>query len=88
MVCGTLAGNIEAPSDPMSPTSFTVNLLRRESRAAGLIPGVSVNLTRAISEDIQVVNRDPTLEYSGNEPVFCICVRINYEWLPIWVSCP
>ena len=27
MVCGTLSGKIEAPSDPNNPTSFVVNLL-------------------------------------------------------------
>lgn len=91
MVCGTLSGKIEAPSDPNNPTSFVVNLLRRDSRQAGSKPGVSVKLIPLpYPETIEVVNRDPTLDYSGDESgkVFCICVRINYEWLPIWVSCP
>ena len=99
MVCGVLAeskqgtnqpNDIVAPESPDRPTSFEVKLLRRDSRLPGSLPGVSVNLTGSLDEVITVVNRDPTLDYSGDEPnkVFCICVRINYEWLPIWVSCP
>ena len=45
-------------------------------------------------EKISVVNRDPSFriskedmeKYSGN--IYIMCIRINYEWRPIWVSCP
>ena len=93
MVCGVLASNITAPDNPKDPTSFEVKLFRRDSRERGKLSGISVHVDETIlREKIKVVNRDPSLEFSGNSSdqngVFCICVKINYEWLPIWVGCP
>ena len=93
MVCGVLASNITAPNDPEDPTSFEVRIFRRDPRKRAELPGISVHLDETIlGEKIKVVNRDPSLEFSGNsldqKGVFCICVKINYEWLPIWVGCP
>ena len=89
MVCGKLDGRIEAPESIDEPTSFLVKVFRRDPRTQGNMPGVSVKLSdRTLGESIRVVNRDSSLEYDGNEEVFCICVKINYEWLPIWVGCP
>ena len=92
MVCGTLAGDgiIEAPEQYEKPTSFTVRILRRNPNQSGFLPGISVGLDYPLGETIEVVNRDTTLEYDGEDAanIFCVCVRINYEWLPVWVSCP
>jgi hypothetical protein len=36
-----------------------------------------------------VRNRDPSLEQDWIENmVFVMAVRVNYEWLPLWVGCP
>lgn len=92
MLCGILRGRIRAPETPLEPTSFTVEVFRRDvTQGQGNIPGVSVAVESTIlNETIEVVNRDPSLEYDGqnSENVFCVCVKINYEWIPIWVGCP
>lgn len=91
IVCGILADQISAPTDPKQPTSFSIRVFRRNPARSGNISGVSVDLQEAVlSEFIQVVNRDPSLTYDGNEPhkVFVIAIRLNYEWLPLWVGCP
>lgn len=93
ILCGIVSGDITAPDSPEKPTSFTVKVFRRNPQGTATIPGISVAVSDIkLNETITVVNRDPSLEHSSspNNPdeVFCICVRINYEWLPIWVGCP
>jgi hypothetical protein len=41
------------------------------------------------NDRITVANRDPSLEqdYVKNA-IFVIAIRLNYEWLPLWVGCP
>jgi hypothetical protein len=89
VLCGVLSGKITAPDNPLSPTTFAVSVLRRNPSAAGVHAGVSSGLG-SLGEAISVVNRDPSLSYDGNEPdkVFVIAIRLNYEWLPLWVGCP
>lgn len=92
IVCGVLsADSIAAPEDPEQPTHFPISVFRRNPARSGNIPGISVDLGRGfLREFIEVVNRDPSLSYDGNEPdkVFVIAIRLNYEWLPLWVGCP
>ena len=92
IVCGIVQGAIHAPSTPCSPTSFTVRLMRLHG--AGTTGTVAAKVSEGWwggdeYEQITVKNRDPSLEEAANEGmIFCIAVRINYEWLPIWVGCP
>lgn len=95
IVCGTVLGSISAPSSPCYPTTFEVRLLRPEG--AGLswylkakeVSGSYNNWWGDGCEEITVTNRDPSLEEVANDGmIFCIAVRINYEWLPIWIGCP
>ena len=91
VVCGVLVDTIEAPDDPISPTTFAVSVFRRDPSEVGEYAGISSSLSTALlGEVIDVVNRDPSLSYDGNEPdkVFVIAIRLNYEWLPLWVGCP
>ena len=96
IVCGTVVGAIRAPTGPCNPTSFTVRLLRLQGTnstygtvAAKKLSSGNNNWWGSGCEEITVLNRDPSLEEVANDGmIFCIAVRINYEWLPIWVGCP
>jgi hypothetical protein len=84
IVCGVVDGSIEAPVDVCTPTQFTVNLFRNTQHMGG-------NLSDAITpkETITVQNRDPSLEQDATpNAIFCIAIKLNYEWLPLWVGCP
>lgn len=83
-------GKIEAPTDPLYPTTFKVKVLRRTSQGSGIIDtgGEYSLLTDNLGEKITCVNRDVNLEWDGEDPskVFVVAIRINYEWVPLWVS--
>jgi len=91
ILCGVLASDIEAPESPKEPTSFDMMVFRRNPARPGNMADISVDLQEAVlNETITVVNRDPSLSYEGDDPesVFVIAIRLNYEWLPLWVGCP
>lgn len=84
---GVLKTNITAPTSPDKFTSFTINVRRQQfnrNGATGLLQGWNDE-----SEEITCRNRDPSLKIT-NKPgkILVIVMRINYEWRPIWVSCP
>lgn len=85
-------GKIEAPTDPLYPTTFKVKVLRRTSQGSGIIDarGEYSMLTANLGEKITCVNRDVNLEWYGygEDPskVFVVAIRINYEWVPLWIS--
>ena len=82
IVCGVAATAIRPPVDVCSPTSFTVNVFRNTRHLGG-------RLSDAIEETISVKNRDPSLEQELIEnAIFVIAIKLNYEWLPLWVGCP
>jgi hypothetical protein len=86
IVCGVVEGGISKPANPCSPTTFTVRVLRLEGSPAG---GTLRQGAGGPCETIEVSNRDPSLEEPDlNDGIFCIAVRLNYEWLPIWIGCP
>lgn len=84
IVCGLLNSNISAPSDPLSPTTFTVKIYRKNTPAG--TKGSSA-LTQS-DEIITCYNRDPTMEQQKGKKTFVMAVRVNYEWLPLWIGCP
>ena len=96
VVCGYLSdddeddGTIEAPTDPLFPTVFKVKVLRRTSAGSGIIytGGEYSILSDTLGEKITCVNRDINLSFEGEDPkkVFVVAIRINYEWVPLWVS--
>jgi len=83
VVCGVVQGEIKA-GKICEPTEFKVKLLRNtknEDKGGGL--------TDDTNEIITVKNRDPSLEQAKVEnQIFCMAIKINYEWLPLWVGCP
>jgi len=85
MVCGVAGGAISAPVSPCSPTTFTLKVFRNNVAEA-----TPVQLTNCdLEETITVVNRDPSLTQEDVPGmVFVIAVRINYEYIPVWVGCP
>ena len=103
IVCGIVVkdgpneGDIKAPKNPCEPTSFVVQILRKSEDFDG--EGREPSQHSVISNDldvrsngldrITVFNRDPSLEqdYVKNA-MFVIAIRLNYEWLPLWVGCP
>jgi hypothetical protein len=82
IVCGILNSSITSPSSPLSPTTFDVRLLRKTSEGKG---------SGALEESGEIVtcyNRDPSLSQASGDNVFCMIIRINYEWTPLWIGCP
>jgi hypothetical protein len=96
IVCGIALGKIKAPKSPCKPTFFSVQLLRKTSDNNGFGPSLpysdltnKLDKTKGVSDRITVVNRDPSLEQDYMEnAMFIIAIRLNYEWLPLWVGCP
>ena len=89
MVSGILKSDIESPDDPLSPTTFEVAILRRPVGFDGNNKIIKGEQSLEESEEtITCYNRDTSLEQVANDNVFCILLRINYEWTPIWVGCP
>ena len=87
VVCGVTTnenglGSITAPRSPCDPTKFQVKIFRNTGHIGG-------RLSTTLGETITMANRDPSLEQSFEEgAVFVIAIRINYEWIPLWVGCP
>lgn len=80
IVCGVADGDITAPTSPCTGTKFTVKVFRTD--------GTSLR-TDHVAETIEVTNRDPSLSQTNYEgTVFVMAIRVNYEWLPLWVGCP
>tara|TARA_R110002167_G_scaffold79900_2_gene220025 strand:+ start:5777 stop:6745 length:969 start_codon:yes stop_codon:yes gene_type:complete len=80
IICGVVSGGISAPDSPCDPTTFIMKVFRKNDSELS---------TCDLQETIRVKNRDPSLEEDAAEnAIFCIAVRINYEWIPIWVGCP
>ena len=83
VVCGVVVGEIKA-GNICDPTEFKVKLLRNTKNHAK-----GGNLTDDLGETITVKNRDPSLVQEKIEnQIFCMAIKINYEWLPLWVGCP
>jgi len=80
VVCGVVVGGITA-GKICEPTEFKVKLLRNTRNGH--------KLTQDLGETITVKNRDPSLVQEKIEnQIFCMAIKINYEWLPLWVGCP
>lgn len=80
IICGVVSGGISAPEDPCNPTTFIMKVFRKNDSELS---------TCDLQETVRVQNRDPSLEEDAAEnAIFCVAVRINYEWIPIWVGCP
>ena len=84
IVCGVVEGSIVAPTGGVcNPTYFTVKLLRNTQRTE------DEKLSNVLDETIEVANRDPSLEQGAQtNSIFCMAIKLNYEWLPLWVGCP
>ena len=82
ILCGSLATDITPASDPLTPTTFSMNVFRKTSEGKG-----AGALTES-GESLTCYNRDPSLSQSAGDDVFVMVVRINYEWTPLWVGCP
>ena len=88
IVCGVVYGGITAPPDVCTPSEFRVNLFRNTNPSASM-PGGKIGDDIDPQEFITVQNRDPSLEQDAvPNAIFCIAIKLNYEWLPLWVGCP
>tara|TARA_R100001443_G_scaffold4277_2_gene12668 strand:- start:61351 stop:62262 length:912 start_codon:yes stop_codon:yes gene_type:complete len=84
ILCGVLEGSISAPTTPCIPTTFILKVFRLDGFTEG---GTLSNCL--LDETIVCHNRDPSLTQPAVAGlVFVVCVRINYEWIPLWVGCP
>ena len=92
VICGIAITDIEAPNSPCNPSQFTIRLFRntgsdKEDSEGGR--DFTGPITTALGEEVIINNRDMSLEQDLIEnAVFVIAMKINYEWLPIWVGCP
>jgi hypothetical protein len=82
IISGILVSDITSPATPLDPTTFTINVLRKNKDAKGS------GSQSTSGEIVTCYNRDVTLSQEVNNNVFVIAVRLNYEWVPLWVSCP
>jgi len=75
--------NTEDPVGEFNPDNYTLTtLLDTYSEDQDGNPVES-------NDRITVYNRDPSLEQDYVEnAMFIIAIRLNYEWLPLWVGCP
>ena len=83
ILCGTLAENITPASSPLVPTPFTVNVLRK-------VPGSDKGVEGSLQDRNEVItcyNRDTILSATAGENTWVMIIRVNYEWIPFWVSC-
>ncbi len=83
ILCGTLATSITPASSPRVPTSFTVNVLRK-------VPGSDKGVEGSLQDRDEVItcyNRDTILSATAGENTWVMVIRVNYEWIPFWVSC-
>lgn len=92
VICGIAMEAIEAPESPCKPTEFTIKLFRNTGSDSATSEGGSDftgPITSALGEEVVIKNRDMSLEEDYIEnAIFVIAMKINYEWLPIWVGCP
>ena len=101
IVCGIALEEVKAPSNPCYPTYFNVQLFRKTTDE--LDGEITTELDDAIRDEngeiiktleggldrIRVANRDPSLSQAYvKNAMFVIAIRLNYEWLPLWVGCP
>jgi hypothetical protein len=86
VVCGVASGAISAPVDPCQPTTFEMRIFRNP-KVGNPVP---VSLTNCDTEETLIVtNRDPSLSQEDVPGmVFVMAIRVNYEYLPVWVGCP
>ena len=80
---GRLVTPITAPNDILAPTTFSIEVLYKVNKDKGA-PGLEFK-----GKTIVCFNRDPSLEQPVCDgKVYVMVMRINYEWIPIWVGCP
>ena len=83
IICGILDSEITAPPSPLEPTTFTIKVLRKTKSAKG-----SGALSES-GEKITCYNRDSSLsQEKQDKDTFVMVIRVNYEWMPLWVGCP
>jgi len=83
VICGILDSEITSPSNPLESTTFTIKVLRKTKSAKG-----SGALSES-GETITCYNRDPSLsQEKQDKDTFVMVIRVNYEWMPLWVGCP
>ena len=80
IIAGILKTDITSPDDPLTPTTFELEVLRKISNNKG------TGALELQGETITGYNRDPGFSLSAGDDVFLVCQRINYEWLPLSAS--
>ena len=84
IVAGVVVGEIKKPETPCGPTNFIMEVYRYDSETnTGKLSNCHLN------EYVEVKNFDSSLEQPEAEGmVWVVAVRLNYDWVPIWVGCP
>ena len=82
VICGILNSEITAPSNPLRPTTFTIRVLRKVKNDKG--DGALADL----DEVVTCYNRDTSLSQQQGSNTWVMVIRVNYEWMPLWIGCP
>ena len=82
VICGILDSEITAPSDPLNPSTFTIRVLRKVKNNKG--DGALDDL----DEVVTCYNRDTSLSQQQGSNTWVMVIRVNYEWMPLWIGCP
>jgi hypothetical protein len=86
ILCGVVVGEIKAPLSPCHPETFEVKVFRKGNSDTEFYNKISAC---ELDTKITVTNRDPSLQQEAVKGmIFCVAVRINYEWIALWVGCP
>ena len=82
VICGILNSEITAPSDPLRPTTFTIRVLRKVKNDKG------DDALAELDETVTCYNRDTSLSQQKGSNTWVMVIRVNYEWMPLWIGCP
>jgi len=100
MLMGVATSDIDAPKDPRTPTTFTMEVLRKndsdDETSFHPVPGQPEeveleNYDPSIDQKLVLANRDPDGEHdweTNPSLVWILAVKMNYKWIPFYVGCP
>ena len=102
MLMGVATSDIEAPEDPITPTIFTMEVLRRGDGNPYWDDTPFVTMPGGTPESVTLSNFDPsvgqkliTKDREGDHDweenpslVWVLAIKMNYTWIPFYIGCP
>jgi len=93
---GVATSDIIPPADPRTPTTFTMEVLRKGDSGFEPLPGQPEeveleNYDPSVDQKLILADRDPDGEHdweTNPSLVWILAVKMNYKWIPFYVGCP